>query len=130
MAARARTAPASCAGGSVERTTRSDGRLIAALAHRQVHLVAGLLLEREMADVADDADDAPLLRAPPEHVLANRILAGPQLSRHRLVDEHDRLARRPCRCGDVAAGAERNAHRRRIAVADDAHESRRELPRS
>ena len=34
------------------------GPMVAALAQRQVHLVARRLLEREVADVADDADDA------------------------------------------------------------------------
>ncbi len=35
------------------------GRLVAALAHRQVQLVAGALLEGEMAHVADDTHHAP-----------------------------------------------------------------------
>ena len=49
-------------------------RPVAALAHRDVHLVAGALLERQVPDVADDADDPPLLGAAAEDVLADRIL--------------------------------------------------------
>ena len=102
----ARIAPASCAGGRRRADDEIGRRLIAALAHRQVHLVAGFLLERQVADVADDADDAALLGAAAEDVFANRILAGPQAPRHGLVDHHDGLAGWRVAGRDVAAGAQ------------------------
>ena len=90
--------------------------------HRQVHLVAGALLERKVAHVSDDADHAPFLCAPAEDVLADRILPRPERACHRFVDHDDRLGRRRVARRDVAAGAQRDAHRRRISVGDDAHE--------
>jgi hypothetical protein len=46
------------------------------LPHRQVHLVAGALLERKVAHVSDNTNHAPLFCASAEDVLANRILPG------------------------------------------------------
>src|SRR5262249_21288685 len=100
-------------------------RLILALTHRDVHLLAGRALERQMAHVADDADHAPLARAGADDDLADRILPGPDVARHRLVDHDHRIARRTVGRRDVPAGDDRNAHRGGIAVADDAYERRR-----
>ena len=103
-------------------------RQIVALTRRDVHLVARSLLR------ATDAGRRRRRRRrgvsfahPPLHVLADRILAGPQRVGEGLVDEHHRLLVGHVAGGEVAAGEQRNAHRGRVALGDDAHEGQRIL---
>ncbi len=75
----ARTPAASSAGGRELRTTRSDGRHVAALPHRQIHLIARRLLEREVPHVADHAHHTPFAagahQLPDAHSAPARVCA-------------------------------------------------------
>ena len=117
------------------RQARADDEVgpgqVVALTRRHVHLVAGWLLQRQVPDVADDADHAAVLvAAGPGDVLPNRVLAGPEGVGQALVDQHHRLGVGHVARRQVAPGEERHTHRRGIALADHSHERQRDTCRA
>src|SRR4030095_2642109 len=96
--------------------------LIAALAHRDVHLVARRLLQSEVSHVADNAHYTTFAIAGVEDDFSQRILAGPECSCQRLVDDDTWFAGRCIAIGDVTSGEYGNSHRGSVTIAHDARE--------
>src|SRR5262249_26180767 len=102
-------------GADGELLRREPGQLVVAeLSGGQVDLRLASPLETAHANVADDADDRPLLECE-EEMLTDRVLAGPHIPSERLAHEGDVGRGERVRVGDEPAGAEGDAERREEA---------------
>ena len=92
----------------------------------EIHLVPTSLLQRTMADVADDADHpgAAVLR----DLLPDRIAVRPQAARQVSLMIDHLLARRGVPCVEEASRAEWNLHRLQIVLIDHSGECSRPGP--
>src|SRR5712671_4689563 len=71
-----------------------------------------------MPNIGNHTDYAPL--AVDLHNFTERVLTGPKRARHRLVDHDYWFCRRSVSFRNIAAGAQRNAHRLYVTVSHDA----------
>ncbi len=99
----------------------SVGELLVA----EIHLPVIVSVESLIVDARDDADDLSPRRLPAGYrhpkAFADRALAGPQCSRHSLVDDADERRLRPVALGQRPPLQQRDVHRPEILRRDRPH---------